>query len=321
MARTFGLSYGLRGGWWAADGDLESSLILAAGGTVLGWLSSRQPASALGFLAWGFTWPDYLLTALALFWYARGVARIPRQRRPSRARRACFVCGVLLLFAVLQTGFLYFAEHMFFLHRVQHLALHHLAPFLIALAWPGEALLIGMPPWLSRPVRSVIGARPVRAVFHAVQQPVVASVLFVGLVFLWVWPPVHLQAMLDNQLFAVMDWSMVLDGLLFFCLLFDPRPVSAQGLTLAARIVLALSVQIPQIFLGALLLVAGRDLYPWYSLCGRAYAGIGPVADQQLGGLLILFGGGMMSAVAALVLFHRLWQAEEASVALPAAGL
>lgn len=321
MARTFGLSDGLRGGWWTSHGDLESGLILVAGGSVLGWLSSREPASALGFLAWGFTWPDYLLAGLALFWYARGVSRIPSQRRPSRARRACFVGGVLLLFAVLQTGFLYLAEHMFFLHRVQHLAMHHLAPFLIALAWPGEALLAGMPRWLSRRVRFVLGSGPLRAAFHTIQQPVLASVLFAGLVFLWVWPPLHLRAMLDDRLFAVMDWSMVVDGLLFFCLLFDPRPVSAQGLTLATRIVLALSVQIPQIFLGALLLVADRDLYLWYSLCGRAYAGIGPVADQQIGGLLILFGGGMMSALAALILFHRLWQAEEASVALPAAGL
>jgi putative membrane protein len=127
--------------------------------------------------------------------------------------------------------------------------------------------------------------------------------------------------MVDARLFAVMDWSMILDGIPFFVLVLDPRPVTPQGLGYAGRILLVMSVQVPQIALGGALMFVDRDLYPWYSLCGRAFASIGPIADQQLGGVVILFGGGMMSAVSALILFGRLWRAEEASVSGFGAGL
>jgi hypothetical protein len=34
-------------------------------------------------------------------------------------------------------------------------------------------------------------------------------------------PPVHVRAVLDLQLYALMNWSMVLDGVLFWCLVLD----------------------------------------------------------------------------------------------------
>ncbi len=135
--------------------------------------------------------------------------------------------------------------------------------------------------------------------------------LFVGLIVLWLYPPVQLRMMLDACLFEVADWTMVVDGIFFFWLVLDPRLISAAGLSYAGRIVLALSVQIPQIALGGLLAVSTADLYPWYDLCGRVFPAIGARADQQMGAFVVLFLGGMMSAVAALVVFGRLWRAEE----------
>lgn len=293
--------------------------VLACVGAGLAWVSAAWPASVLAAaLAWDFSWPVYLATALALFWYARGIVRAPLAERPARWRALSFLAGVLLLYAVMGTGLLYYAEHMFFLHRVHHLVLHHLGPFLIMLAWPGEALCRGMPGWLSRVLlTSRLGDR--RA-FRFVQHPVTASVLFVGLIYLWLWPAVQLRAMVDFRLFAVMNWSMVVDGILFFALVLDPRDCTLARRSFATRIVLAMGVQIPQIALGGLLLAADRDLYPWYTLCGRALAAIGPLADQQLGGLVVLFGGGMMSAVAALIVLARLWRAEEAAVSVELPG-
>ena len=43
-----------------------------------------------------------------------------------------------------------------------------------------------------------------------------AAVLFVGLIYLWLVPTVHFRAMIDPDLYAVMNWSMVIvDGILF----------------------------------------------------------------------------------------------------------
>ncbi len=58
---------------------------------------------------------------------------------------------------------------------------------------------------------------------------------------------------------------------------------------------------------------------------GACFPAIDARADQQLGAFVILFPGGMMSAIAALVLVGRLWRAERAAadgvVAYGAPGL
>ena len=51
----------------------------------------------------------------------------------------------MLLYVSLHTQLDYYAEHQFFIHRLQHLVLHHLGPFLIVLSSPGTTLLAGMP--------------------------------------------------------------------------------------------------------------------------------------------------------------------------------
>ena len=62
-----------------------------------------------------------------------------------------------LIYAVLETHYEYLAEHQFFYNRIQHVVMHHLGPMLLALAWPGETLMKGMPAWL----RGVIEHRAV----------------------------------------------------------------------------------------------------------------------------------------------------------------
>ncbi len=299
--------------------ELAAVVIIASAGALLAWLSRDHPARLPAIAPWEFSWSEYLAAAFGLWWYARGLWRSPPASQPSWGKRILYLSGVGMIYAVLQTRYLYLAEHMFFLHRVQHIVMHHLGPFLIALAWPGEVIVQGMPGW----ARRVALSRTARRACAAVQQPVVAAVLFAGLVFLWLYPPLHFRAMVDARLYALMNWSMVVDGLLFFVLVLDPRPVTGSGLSLAGRIVLALSVQIPQIALGGVLAAATTDLYPWYDLCGRIFPGIDATTDQELGAFVILFPGGMMSALAALILLGRLWRSEQAAAegeAAPAPG-
>jgi len=289
--------------------ELVAGAAIACGGWALAWLSRDHPAALPAVAPWEFSWPEYLAAAFGVWWYARGLWRSPSAHRPAWGKRFLYLIGVGMIYAVLQTRFLYLSEHMFFLHRVQHLVMHHLGPFLIALAWPGAVLARGMPGW----ARRLAFSRAARRLCASVQKPVLAAVLFAGLVFLWLYPPLHFRAMVDARLYALMNWSMVVDGILFFVLVLDPRPVTGTGLSLAGRIVLALSVQIPQVALGGVLAAAPADLYPWYDLCGRIFPGIDATTDQQLGAFVILFPGGMMSALAALILFARLWRAEQAA--------
>ena len=90
---------------------------------------------------------------------AAGVG-LPPEDQPALWRTACFVIGVMSIYAVLQTHIDYFAQHMFFVHRWAHFVLHHAGAFLIALGAAGPVLRAGMPEFLL----PLLDARPCDAV-------------------------------------------------------------------------------------------------------------------------------------------------------------
>jgi putative membrane protein len=215
---------------------------------------------------------------------------------------------MLVVYAVVQTRFEYLAEHMFFLTRLQHIGTHHLGPLLIALAWPGIIIKRGMPALLRRMVEDpAIGS-----CVDFVQQPVLAAILFVGLVAFWLVPSVHFRAMIDPNLYAIMNWSMVVDGILFWCLVLDPRSKPPARLSFGARGVLSMLVMFPQILLGATVVFTSRDLYPYYELCGRIYPTVDAHSDQAIGGLIIWIPAAMMSVLGLLLIINAMRRVEEA---------
>jgi putative membrane protein len=250
---------------------------------------------------------EFLAAALGLWWYARGVALTPTAEQPSAWRHASFAVGVMLIYAVLQTHYDYMAQHMFFLNRLQHLIMHHLGPFLIALAWPGASVRRAMPAPLGRLVEN----RRLLRVVRWVQQPIVGAPLFVGLIDLWLIPAVHFRAMIDHQLYEVMNFSMVADGLLFWCLVLDPRPSPPARVSFPVRMITVVAVMFPQIILGSYIAFASRDLYTFYDLCGRLFPSMGALNDQHLGGLIIWIPASMMSSAAFMLVLNNLRRHEE----------
>ncbi|MEX3922535.1 cytochrome c oxidase assembly protein [Paraburkholderia sp. BR10936] len=255
--------------------------------TLLYWLQPWEPSPTV-----------MICTMLAAVLFVRG----KRHARVSLARQLSFWFGLGALYVVLHTRLDYYFEHEFFMHRAQHLVLHHLGPFFIALAYPGAALRAGIPfRWRQRFVRPALAARPVRVALDIVMHPVVAVGLFVGLIYFWLFSPIHLIAMLDWRLYRVMNWSMVLDGLLFWWLVLDSRPAPPARLSPGKRVLVVIAAIPPQIVLGAFIFFTPHELYPVYSICGRAFTWLSPIRDQQIGGLLLWIPGSMMSVVGALV--------------------
>lgn len=262
-------------------------------------------------LDWLEPWEFYptllVATLLAVGLYAAGAAR--RRRADVGTgfwRNFCFYLGVALIYAVMQTRLDYLAQHMFWIHRAQHLVLHHLAPFLIMLAAPYEVMAWGLPPRLRSRVLLPLWQRGgLRFAYRLLQNPLVACLLFVGLIYLWLIPSVHFVAMLDLRLYKLMNWSMVLDGLLFWWLMLDPRS-RAQGASLGygARVLLLFAVMVPQMLLGAYISFVHHDLYSVYAVCGRIWP-IAPMTDQQVGGLITWIPSAMMSVLGALVVLHH----------------
>ncbi|MGA8007439.1 MAG: cytochrome c oxidase assembly protein, partial [Burkholderiales bacterium] len=218
------------------------------------------------------------------------------------ARRIGFFSGLALIYFVMQTHYDYLSQHMFYIHRLQHLVLHHTGPFLIALSQPQAVIARGLPQRLHDRVLAPAWRHPlVQGVYRLLQNWFVAPVLFVGLIYLWLTPEIHFYAMLNGPLYHVMNWSMLLDGLLFWFLMLDPRS-KAQGalLGLGPRIGVLLVAAVPQLLIGADIALATHDLFNVYGVCGRAWA-IDPLEDQQLGGLITWIPAGMMHVIGTLV--------------------
>jgi putative membrane protein len=291
-AKQTGLSRG-----WLAYGAL-----LAVGG-VFYVLTRFYPADLPFWMPWEFSWPVFLLTALTLGWFVRGWLR---GERPPLWRAVCFVLGVLSSYAVVQTRYDYLSQHMFFLHRFQHLVLHHLGPFLIALGGAGGTVWRGMPEFL----KPVLKSRPVRGVVDVIQHPAVAPVVFVGLIYLWLFPAIHARVMLDVDLYNLMNWSMAIDGIFFWCLVLDPRPKPPARLGTGLKALLVAVVVPPQILVGALLALTGKDIYPVYRICGRILP-ISALTDQHYGGLILWIPSSMMSVVALLLILNNLRLSDE----------
>ncbi len=110
--------------------------LLAAGG-IVDVACRIFPAELPVWMPWEFSWIVFLCVSLTLAWYVRGWVRSQPGERPPLWRTVCFVAGVLAIYAVVQTRYDYLSQHLFFFHRFQHLVLHHLGPFLIALGCRG----------------------------------------------------------------------------------------------------------------------------------------------------------------------------------------
>lgn len=274
---------------------------------VVAWLVENRAAALPAWAPWDFSWTEFLAAGWVLVWFGRGMCRTTATARMAAWRCGCFVLGLASIYVVLLTRFEFLTQHMFFLNRVQHAVLHHMGPFLIALSWPGATIARGMP----LPVRRLCGSAPVRCVLRGFQNPWLAAFLFEGLLFFWLIPPITFRAMLDARLYDIMNASMLLDGLLFWCLALDPRPKPAARVGFIARAAIAFLVIFPQMLLGTAISLANRDLYPAFSLCGRVYPAIGPLLDQQIGALILWVPTGMMSSIAVVVIMWRFFHHED----------
>jgi putative membrane protein len=282
-------------------------LVIFAIAAAVGWLTSSFPAFLPVWAPWEFSWPEFCVPALVLWWYARGLTLTEHANRPATACTVSFVTGIALIYAVVQTHFDYMAQHMFFLNRVQHLVMHHLGPFLIALGWPGAIIARGMPDRL----RGFVTHRLVRRIIRVLQHPIIAGGSFVALIDFWLIPVVQFQAMIDHHLYDIMNWSMVLDGLLFWFLVLDPRPSPPARFGFPVRMVTVIAVMFPQIIFGSYIAFTRTDLYKFYDLCGRLFPSMSALNDQHIGGIIIWIPAAMMSSVAFMLILNNIRLLEE----------
>jgi len=280
--------------------------VLLLVGAALDLVCRFFPADLPVWMPWEFSWPEYLAVALTFVWFARGLKILPKDRHPSLWRLICFVAGLASFWIVLQTRIDYYAQHMFFVHRWAHFVLHHAGAFLIAMGMSGEVLFAGMPQFLKPMVR----ARPVQATMNVLQHPAMAPFLFVGLLYFWLIPAIHTRVMLDRSLYELMNWTMALNGVMFWSLILDSRAKPPARLSHLMRAALILVIELPQMVLGAILSLSEHDIYPVYTICGRVLD-MTALNDQHYGGLIIWLPGTLTSFAAMIVVLVTMRLNEE----------
>jgi putative membrane protein len=287
-------------GEWLAFG----ALLLV--GAVIDLLCRYVPSELPFWLPWEFSWPVFVATALALAWYLKGLRVLESSERPALWRVVSFVLGVLSFYAVLQTHVDYLAQHMFYVHRWAHFDLHHAGAFLIALGASGPVLRTGMPSFLIR----ILDARPLRRAVDFLQHPAVAPFLFVGLLYFWLIPAIHTRVMLDANLYELMNWTMAINGVMFWSLVLDSRSKPPARYSHLLRAAMILIIELPQMALGAILSLSMTDYYPVYEICGRILP-MTALNDQHYGGLIIWLPGTLTSLAAMIVVLWTMRVNEE----------
>lgn len=251
---------------------------------------------------WEFS-PAFLVVLMAAgLLYLRGARRLP----VSLARRLGFWTGMALIYFALLTRFDYYALHQFFVDRIQQVLLHHLAPLLIMVSYPLGVLRAGLPlRWRARVLRPLARSAPWRALGAVLFNPLLATLSFIAMVLVWLIPRVMTLAMLDWRLYLLMNWSMLVSGLIYWGLVLDHRRRPPARMAPGLRVLSPVFSMTPQILVGAIITFSRTDLYPIFSICGRALD-MSVLADQQLGGLIAWVPASAIETVGALLAL-RLW--------------
>lgn len=231
--------------------------------------------------------PWELSPTLLLMFFVGGwlFVRGTRVHRVGGVRQAFFWIGMVVLYLSMHTRIDYYAERMFFIHRLQHLVLHHLGPLLIMGAYPGQVMRAGLPmSWRLR-LRDFRLSKPGRILIAVLTNKILVPVLFVVLVLGFLIPTVQFYSMLDWRLYRFMNWSVVISGFMYWNLILDRRPSPPAVLSPGGRIISPVITMVPQMVVGAIITFTEYDLYPIFDLCGRAIPGMTAVMDQAIGGL------------------------------------
>lgn len=254
----------------------------------------------MDILAWLVPWefsPTLVISfVLAAVLFVRGA----RTHHVTMARKALFWTGMVLLYLSLHTHVDYYAERMFFIHRIQHLVLHHLGPLLLMGAFPGQVMRAALPLTWRRSLRDWTRQGVGRVIVRLLTHKILVPVLFVFLVLVWLIPSVQFYSMLDWRLYRIMNWSVVISGFMYWNLILDRRPGPPAAMTPGGRVLSPFLTMAPQMLAGAIIAFTESDIYPLFDLCGRAIA-MSAQTDQMIGGITMWIPAALVEVVGLLI--------------------
>jgi putative membrane protein len=234
--------------------------------------------------------------------YCVGAVRVWRHAGYGRGIRPfealAFGAGWLTLVVALSPPLDEWSEQSLAAHMVQHELLMVVAAPLIALAAPLVAFLWAVPSRVRQPLGETVHRGPLTAVWRAMTSP--STVFLIYALALWVWhlPALYEAALEHEAIHAVQHLCFFGTATLFWWGLAHGRQGRAGY---GAAVIYLFITAVHGGVLGALLTVSPRVWYAPY--LAHHPAGLTPLEDQQLAGLLMWIPAGVAFVVGALVLF------------------
>jgi putative membrane protein len=271
------------------------------------WAHAQQEVSA-----WeAGEWVLVSLLFLAGAWYGAGYLRVSRSSRSGRAllsrRGALYAGGWLVIAASLLTPLHELGGRSFTAHMIEHELLMLVAAPLIAFARP-----IGIFVWaLPRRARHALGAlghrRWFASAWRGISSPLSASLLQAAMLWLWHAPAFFDSALRSELWHAAQHLSLVASALLFWWSINTASSLERRH-GVAGFYLFFTSVH--SALLGALMAFAESPWYSQYARMGMSgTAGLSPLEDQQIAGLIMWVPGGAVHAIAALIYLSRWFRA------------
>jgi putative membrane protein len=256
-------------------------------------------------LGWGAEWWVLALLALSLLLYGAGFARLWPRARGARHRLAreagWFGAGWLMLVLALASPLDGAGSYAFATHMVQHELLMIVAAPLLVLGRPLALWLWAFGPRWRLRIGAATRGSAVRAAWGALTAPMNAWLLHFAALWMWHVPACFQLALADNGMHALQHTSFLATALLFWWAVLG-REGGAHGR--GGAIVYLFTTMMHTGALGALFTMSGTVWYPLYGNRAQLF-GLGPMEDQQLGGLIMWIPGGLAYLAAGLVLCAR----------------
>jgi putative membrane protein len=178
----------------------------------------------------------------------------------------------------------------------QHLLLAQVMPPL---------LLLGLPDWMLRPLFRHPAVRPLA---RRLTNPLVAFVLYNALLIVIHVPVVFERMVRDEGMHITLHLLLMAAGVLAWWPLLSPLP-ELPRLTYPGQMLYLFMLLIPMAAVSAPIALAPTVIYPWYAAEPHPL-GLTPLADQELGGLLMWVGAGLYLMCVFSLIFFR-WARRE----------
>lgn len=217
--------------------------------------------------------------------------------RALRRKQLAYGGSLAVLFATLNGPVHNLSDnYLFSAHMVQHMALTMLFPPLF---------LYGLTPAM---VERFLPTGGVRRAARWITRPIPAALIFLVPITAWHVPRFYEAAMRNHDVHIAQHLTFLTTSVLMWWPVLSPTRELPRA-SYPAQMLYLFLLGIPLSLVGALITLSERTLYPFYAEAPRVW-GLSPLADQQLGGLIMWVPGGLLFWVAMTVVWFR-WSARE----------